>query len=79
MPHAKWTALIPPQWSIYVWQLDGRRWTASAGEVEREIEAAAGGVIPPAVVGLSYRGSTSQAELGYGEEVKEDLERVEKA
>ncbi|GFZ45551.1 hypothetical protein JCM24511_03277 [Saitozyma sp. JCM 24511] len=66
-------------WSIYVWQLDGRRWTASAGEVEREIEAAAGGVIPPAVVGLSYRGSTSQAELGYGEEVKEDLERVEKA
>jgi FHS family L-fucose permease-like MFS transporter len=63
-------------WAIYIWNKDGRRWTAAAGEVEREVEAAAGGAIPPAHVGLNYRGS--QAELGYEGSIKEDFERVER-
>jgi FHS family L-fucose permease-like MFS transporter len=64
-------------WAIWVWHKDGRRWTVAASEVEREIEAAAGGAIPPAAVGLNYRGS--QADLGYaGKEIKEDLRAVEK-
>lgn len=54
--------------------MDGRRWSAGGGEVEREVEAAAGGAIPPAHVGLSYQGRTEN----YEGSVKEDLERVEK-
>jgi FHS family L-fucose permease-like MFS transporter len=32
------------------WIADGRRWGAGGGEVEREVEAAAGGMYPPAEV-----------------------------
>lgn len=62
-------------WSVYIWHKDGRRWTvASNDEIEREVEAASGGAIPPAHVGLNYTGSEK-----YESAEKEDFERVERA
>jgi FHS family L-fucose permease-like MFS transporter len=61
-------------WAVWVWNQDGRRWGVG-GEVEREIEAAAGGAIPPAHVGLAY---TNDKVENYDDgNIKEDLERVE--
>ncbi|ORY34301.1 major facilitator superfamily domain-containing protein [Naematelia encephala] len=61
-------------WAIYIWNKDGRRWTAGGGEIEREVEAASGGVIPPAHVGLSYTGH----QENYESSIKEDVTEVEK-
>jgi len=64
-------------WSVYIWHKDGRRWGVAANdEIEREIEAASGGAIPPAHVGLNYTGHNDKYESA---ETKEDFERVEKA
>jgi hypothetical protein len=64
-------------WSVWIWHKDGRRWSAGKAnrEVEREVEAAAGGAYPPAA-GLGYK----EGEHGhYESSEKEDLERVERA
>jgi FHS family L-fucose permease-like MFS transporter len=63
-------------WAVYIWNKDGRRWgVQSNDEIEREIEAASGGAIPPAHVGLNYTGSADKYETAE----KEDFERVERA
>ena len=64
-------------WAIWIWNKDGRRWTPTKAnrEVEREVETAAGGAYPPAA-GLGYNGEKQQYE---NSEMKEDLERVERA
>lgn len=59
-------------WAAWVWNKDGRRFGAGVGEVEREIGAAGGAVVPPAVLG--FHGRTEQ----YEGSIKENLERVEK-
>lgn len=61
-------------WAVWVWNKDGRRLRAGASDVEREVEAAGGAHVPPAVAGMAYSGRTEQ----YEESVKENLERVEK-
>lgn len=64
-------------WAVWIWHKDGRRWTPTKAnrEVEREVETAAGGAYPPAA-GLGYNGEKQQYESS---EMKEDLERVERA
>ncbi|WVF70322.1 hypothetical protein IAT40_005112 [Kwoniella sp. CBS 6097] len=62
-------------WAFYIWNKDGRRWGIQAtGEIEREIQAAQGGVVPSGAVGLGYTGHQEGAEY----ENKEELERIEK-
>ncbi|KAL7419266.1 hypothetical protein Q5752_006103 [Cryptotrichosporon argae] len=57
-------------WSFYVWNKDGRKWlVGKQTEVEREIEAAAAGTIPPAHVGLHY---------AHDKDEKDAVEEVEK-
>jgi FHS family L-fucose permease-like MFS transporter len=62
-------------WALWVWNADGRQWKVGGRELEREVEAAAGGAIPPAHVGLNYTGEKES----YEPSIKEDVERVEKA
>lgn len=65
-------------WAAYIWHLDGRKFLVnnSNREVNREIEAAAGGTIPAQQVGLNY---TGEKVGNYEGSIKEDMERVEKA
>jgi FHS family L-fucose permease-like MFS transporter len=64
-------------WAFWVWNKDGRKIRSeSSSVVEHEVEASAGGAIPPAHVGLSYAG---QEQYGEASEIKEDLNHVEKA
>ena len=64
-------------WAMWIWNKDGRRWTATKAsrEIEREVEVNAGGAFPPAA-GLGYNGEKPHYESS---EIKEDLERVERA
>jgi FHS family L-fucose permease-like MFS transporter len=61
-------------WAMWIWNKDGRRWTATKAsrEIEREVEVNAGGAYPPAA-GLGEKTQYENSEL------KEDLERVERA
>ncbi|OCF33921.1 hypothetical protein I317_07847 [Kwoniella heveanensis CBS 569] len=62
-------------WAFYIWNKDGRRWgIQAAGEIEREVQAAQGGVVPSGAVGLGYTGHQEGVEY----ENKEELERIEK-
>lgn len=61
-------------WALWVWNADGRPMSVKGSDVEREIEAAAGGAIPPAHVGLNYTGGTEYYESGD----KQEMENVEK-
>ena len=64
-------------WALYVWNADGRR-IGVTGEIEREVEANAAGTIPPAAVGLSYKGDVSPGDVGSIKE-KDDVYGVEAA
>lgn len=60
-------------WAAYIWNKDGRIWSASGTkEINREVEASSGGVIPLAQVGLSYTGERTE----YYEGSVEDVEKV---
>jgi FHS family L-fucose permease-like MFS transporter len=64
-------------WAVYVWNADGRRWgVGGQREIEREIEAAAGGAYPAAAVALSHEGKHVES-FEEGNE-KQELERVER-
>ncbi|KAK4685622.1 MFS transporter, FHS family, L-fucose permease, partial [Tremellales sp. Uapishka_1] len=63
-------------WAFYVWNQDGRKLRAeSSGEIEREIEASAGGIYPPAAMGLAYQGTEDYEPAT---ETKDVLEHIEK-
>ncbi len=53
------------------WNADGRRWGVGGGEVEREVEAASGGIYPPAEVAgmVGYDGKKRSDEIDYVEKV----------
>ncbi|WRT64310.1 uncharacterized protein IL334_001242 [Kwoniella shivajii] len=65
-------------WAVYIWNQDGRRFTVpSTSDVEREVMAASGGVIPPAVVGgLGYAPKTEDER--YENTEKDQYDQVEK-
>ncbi len=63
-------------WAFWVWNKDGRQWSADGGEVEREIEAAAGGAFPPAHTSVNY--GVQQENSNFNEETKDSLDHVEK-
>ncbi|WWD17715.1 hypothetical protein CI109_102156 [Kwoniella shandongensis] len=63
-------------WAFYVWNKDGRRWTAGAeSDVEREVEFNASGAVPPAAVGLNYTGQEERYETG---SIKEETEKIDR-
>ncbi|WVQ62025.1 uncharacterized protein L199_000158 [Kwoniella botswanensis] len=66
-------------WAVYIWNKDGRRFGVPAtSDIEREVEAAVGGVVPAAAVGaLGY--THKQEEEMYETAEKDQIETVEKA